>query len=124
MMYNEEFYTNCSGVKFRKKKKKDKQEEDINSLHYKVQIRFQEDITRQKQRLQQILKTFQETEIPYGIEPVRVKKILTTYQLNYTPISKLSYSEFKDLLKEFSEIDTKRIENNFEIYKSSWQNLS
>ncbi len=123
MMYNEEFYTNCSGVKFRKKKKKDKQEEDINSLHYKVQMKFQEDITHQKQRLDQILKTFQETEIPYGIEIVKVKKILTTYQLNYTPTSKLSYSEFKDLLKEFSEIDIKMIENNFEIYKSSCKTI-
>jgi hypothetical protein len=122
-MYNEEFYTNCSGVKFRKKKKKDKQEEDINSLHYKVQIRFQEDISFQKHRLDQLLKMFQETEIPYGIESFQVKKILQSYELNYTPTNKVSYSEFKDLLKEFSQIDVKMIEYNFEVYKSSCKTI-
>lgn len=118
-MYNEEFYTNCSGVKFRKKKKKEKQEDDINSLHYKVQQRFQEDIEYKKKRLDEIIQIFQETEIPYGIEQITIKKIIGINNIERKHQNKLSYSEYKDLIKEYSSIDIKILENNFDIYKSS-----
>ena len=118
-MYNEEFYTNCSGVKFRKKKKKEKQEEDINSLHYKVQQRFQEDIEYKKKRLNEILQTFRETEIPYGIEHITIKKIITVHNITHQPEKKVSYSEYKDLIKEYSSIDIKALENNLDIYRST-----
>jgi len=119
MMYNEDFYTNCSGVKFRKKKKKEKQDEDINSLHYKVQQKFQEDLEYKKKRIEEILKTFQETEIPYGIEQVTIKKILSVNNITYKPEKKISYSEYKDLIKEYSSIDIKTIENNLDVYKTT-----
>jgi hypothetical protein len=54
MFFNEDFYTNCSGVKHRKRKKKETQEDDIIALNHKVTQRFIIDIEETKNRLKKI----------------------------------------------------------------------
>jgi hypothetical protein len=122
MFYNEDYYSNCSGVKLRKRKKKEKIEEDIISLNNKINAMLEEKIKQNKHTLQQIIQTFCVTKIPYGINKSDIENILRTHNQKNIKISNsqiLSYKEYKDLIDKYHQIFSNDIENKFQIFKSS-----
>lgn len=133
MFFNEDFYTNCSGVKHRKRKKKETQEDDIIALNHKVTQRFIIDIEETKNRLKKISIELSQYKIPYGIEQKDIDAMvlqLREFQLT-TTIDKsekgeksekggkksVCYSEYKTLLQEFKHLSKKNVLPFFEEYK-------
>jgi hypothetical protein len=79
MFYNEEYYTNCSGVKNRKKKKKVKEQDDIVSLNLKIVNKFNEIKENLFKRKDDILQVISTTDIPYGVKQDEIYNILSTF---------------------------------------------
>jgi len=127
MFFNEDFYTNCSGVKHRKRKKKETQEDDIIALNHKVIQRFTTDIEDAKSRLKKISIELSQYKIPYGIEQKDIDIMITQlkeFQMT-TPLDKseksgkksVCYSEYKSLLQELKHLCKKNVLPLFEEYK-------
>lgn len=121
MFFNEDYYTNCSGVKHRKRKKKETQEDDIIALNHKVTQKFQTDIEASKHRLTKLSSELLQYKIPYGIELKEIEELnlrIQKYNPTKTTIKKsICYSEYKDLLEEFRKLDGENIMPLFEDYK-------
>lgn len=123
MFFNEDFYTNCSGVKHRKRKKKETQEDDIIALNHKVVQRFTIDIEEAKKRLKHISSELMCYKVPYGIEQNEIEQInKQIVELKITTETKnkksVCYSEYKSLLEEFKNLCKKNIVPLFEDYKN------
>lgn len=121
MFYSEDYYSNCSGVKLRKRKKKEKLDEDIISLNNKLMSMFEEEIKQNQTDLLQLLKTFQITKIPYGINKSDIDKILKQHKKSFDKKihQVLSYKEYRDLIEKYNQIISTDIETNFQTFKST-----
>lgn len=105
MFYNEDFYSNCSGVKLRKRKKKEKNEDDILSIYQKVIYRFEEDKETNKSVKQEILEQLSKTKIPYGVNKQQIENILKKNNITLSSQKIISYKEYKDLLEKYTELE-------------------
>ena len=139
MFFNEDFYTNCSGVKHRKRKKKESNEDDIIALNHKVMQRFITDIEETKINLKKIFLDLLQYKVPYGIEQKEIddvnqqiialqfnKDFCDTFSSHSTFSGLVSetknkksicYSDYKNLLQEFKTLCQKNIIPLFEDYK-------
>lgn len=123
MFYNEEFYTNCSGVKNRKKKKKVKEQDDIVSLNIKIVNKFseiKENLFKRKDYILQIIST---TDIPYGVKQDEIYNILSFHDLSFNPINKISYRDYLNLVNELKNISIPELELNFGSYISKSRHI-
>jgi hypothetical protein len=116
MFYNEEYYTNCSGVKNRKKKKKVKEQDDIVSLNLKIVNKFNEIKENLFKRKDSILKIISITVIPYGVKQDEIYNMLKFNDLSLNPVKKISYKDYLDLIEEFKSINLSEVDLNFGSY--------
>jgi hypothetical protein len=116
MFYNEEYYTNCSGVKNRKKKKKIKEQDDIVSLNLKIVNKFNEIKENLFKRKDEILKIFSVTDIPYGVRQDDIYDILKLHDISFNPVNKIAYKDYMDIVEEFKNINVSDLELNFGSY--------
>lgn len=116
MFYNEEYYTNCSGVKNRKKKKKITEQDDIVSLNTKIVNKFNEIKENIFKRKDDILKIIAITDIPYGIKHQDIYSILDTNDLSFNPVKKISYRDYLNLMQELKSVNISDLELNVGSY--------
>lgn len=123
MFYNDEYYTNCSGVKNRKKKKKIKEQDDIVSLNCKIIGRFNDIKNNLDLKKKSILEILSSTKIPYGVRQEDVKTILSDNGLVLCPKNNISYKNYMDILEEFNNINYNAYELNYGSYVSKSQSI-
>lgn len=104
---DQEFYTNCSGAKKRKKKIKKKEKTDVFLIHNKILEKFDEDNIELKNTIKVKLKKLSSYIIPYGIEQERLDRLFSTYDISSNPVKEVTYYEVKTMLEQVEDTERK-----------------